>query len=259
MTRTKEQLIAEIINLAPENVSITLLQKKSIAELEDILREALDEEQSVREDHLLRQQAQTAAAKTILDMNNKRVHEESERKQLPIDRALFSQAARDSGQFSDCDSNFKLVRERLGAGFRADVLVALATSGTIMLAPPSQEEVNQWRQDKIARYESWKKTEATTEQLRQVAKVENEVRAEQQKLSAFERELQSGYLREVIQGGKAKLPATWNGQPLDPTFIRKASKEVLTQIIRKHGSTQLSARLHQITRVPDGSGGYYQF
>src|SRR5207253_563654 len=46
-----------------------------------------------------------------------------------------------------------------------------------------------------------------------------------------------------------KLPDTWLGQPLDPSFIRKASPDTLRSIMRKHGRCQLDARLHQL--APD--------
>ena len=78
-------------------------------------------------------------------------------------------------------------------------------------------------------------------------------------MSAFERELSDGYYREVVTGGKKKMPSHWRGKPLDKIAIRQADKEGLRELVRLYGSAQVSARIHGVTRVPDGNGGQYHF
>lgn len=73
--------------------------------------------------------------------------------------------------------------------------------------------------------------------------------AAQQNLTPFESELARGFERDVLIAKMPPLPKTWLGQTLDGNFLRRASKETLKSIMRRHGASQITARLHSIKTV----------
>jgi len=177
----------------------------------------------------------------------------AKKQQLEQDRKTFAQAARESELWSDIDANFSLTRSVLGPGFTVyDVRQAVA-SAKLQLAQATFQEIQQWRNEAAQAHQDYLKN-ASSEELRAAARAESgqvkKTAAQQQ----FEFELLRGYERDVIQNGSSPLPRTWNGQMLDASFIKRCDKQTLAVMMRKHGSAQISARLHGIKRV-----GNYSF
>jgi len=174
-------------------------------------------------------------------------------KQEKQDRRTFADAAKTIRSFAPIEANFNLIRQTLGDGFSVhQIQQMLAVNGAI-LSPPTQHELNEWRREAAQAHQDYLKN-ASSEELRAAARAESTQVKKTAAQQQFEFELLKGYERDVIQNGSSPLPKTWNGQVLDASFIKRCDKQTLAVMMRKHGSAQISARLHGIKRV-----GNYSF
>jgi hypothetical protein len=170
--------------------------------------------------------------------------EQEQKQQLEQDKKTFAAAAREL-RLSLCDANFNLIRTTLGVGFTVQDIYDHPLIETVRATP---QELNQWEQERIHARNGYL-TNAHPQTLRTEAKQEAVANKQNHALTAFERELEAGLTREITNGGMSPLPEYWNGKRLDKDFIRRADKETLRQIMKKFGSSQLTARLHGITKI----------
>lgn len=251
----KSELIDNILEYGNHwgtNPDRKLLEQKSVSELQHVLLDAANRYRTEVEDQNIQIRAEAEAKKTIaqleLQESRRPEHEAKQRQQLESDKKTFASAARTLRSFGQTEANLNLIRQVIGSGFTvSDIRQALA-AGQISLSRATLQEIQQWAREDIDTRNEYLQT-ADTQTLRQEAKAEAAQNRQTAAQTAFERELEAGLTRDITIGGMPPLPATWNGEILDKNFIRKASTETLKTIMRKYGSAQLNARLHDITKV----------
>lgn len=258
---SKQDLIEQIKNLVPEqNLDLTLLENKTTQELEATLADAQQHALETAKDDHARAVGEKNANQIIFQLkqnhlNQQRYDQEAPQRaeQLKRSRVLFSLAAKKLEKFGDNTANFNLVVGILGPGFSEFQLQQLDWVA-VGLSAASPQELTNWRNEKVEERQHWLKHLASGSELREVARQEVANLRQQAKLSQFEQTLVQGYEREVIQQGLAKLPKHFQGQLLDANFIRTRSADQLRQLVRRFGSAQISARLHNINQIQTANG-----
>ncbi len=180
-----------------------------------------------------------------------------DRQQLAEDRETFRAFCRRTELCSDTEANFNLIHSTLGAGLsNLNLSVVQMPHGPVLLtddgeesqlSPPSVGERQQWAQERFeADQENLKQMAARgdVQGLRDRARRDREKNIWDQAQLHFEYSLLKTYGER--EQGMPELPPTWNGQPLTPEFIRKASPEVLKVMMRKHGRCQMERVLFQL-------------
>jgi len=175
---------------------------------------------------------------------------------LAQSRKAFSSAARKSKAFGDSEANFLYACSILGKNSFTEyeletAWLACAFQG---MSSPGAEELESWKQEKLAQENELLKADAVTpyqlqeqKEIRQRRFVDSRRSAVQEEL---ERQLVVGFQKEVTFGGKKfPLPYDYHGEKLDAQFIKRCSADVLRKLISIFGSSQISARLHNLTRA----------
>lgn len=242
---TKNELIAEIMQIAPENVDERILQSKTIQELEAILHQAtLAEIETLREQRI-RAQAEAAAARAIYQLNQHQAREPQRKAQaeaqLRQDRKTFEHAAKTLRSFAINEANFNVTRQTLGEGFSVHAIQQMLMAHGAMLSPPTQEELNQWERERIAARNEFL-LEADPETLSTAAKQEVEQKRIAMQQEQANREDEARKQRDESRG-YPPLPQMWNGTRLDSQFVRKCSRQTLTDLIKRFGSHQVTEAL----------------
>src|SRR5262249_24974706 len=234
---------------------ILILNSKSVEELELILGEVkLLALQKAKEDRL-QAEAEKAADRTIFHLKKYQAEEPARKAQEEKDRLIFSQTCKDL-EIGDNQANFGSIRSALGPDFTVFQMKQWAQSGAHGLSPASPSEQQQRREEKqqaqheeAIRRQNWLKHEASPSELREAAKQEALENRQQARLSRFEQELVKGYEREVVQQGLPPLPKFWRGKELNRQGIHSLRAEELRELVKRYGSTQISARLHGVKSV----------
>jgi hypothetical protein len=159
---------------------------------------------------------------------------------LAQDKKAFSDAARTLG-FSECDANFSLLRQALGDGNLTTYSVKQVIESGVSLAVPTQQELNEWEQERIERHNEFLRN-ADPETLRRLVRQEAEQNRQKAVQEQAAREDAARAERDRYQGYQP-IPDTFQGQPLDSQFIKKCSAETLKRLIKLFGSSQVTARL----------------
>jgi hypothetical protein len=180
--------------------------------------------------------------------------------QFRQDAETFYEFARKDKRISASHANFLLVYRTLGPGlpnlFRE--IVSLPNGPAILkedgseinLDPPNRAELAKWQNELFEEDQDRLKEMANTNDiasLRARAKRDHERNSSglDQARIQFEYSLLQSYSQRA-EYNLPPLPEKWNGIPLDPSFLRKASPDTLRAIMSKHGSAQMNARLHQL-------------
>ena len=167
--------------------------------------------------------------------------------------AIAAQAvtAQGLGDVGDFDSNFKVVREKLGTGFSAEDVIRVLTDGSITGLAPSTNaaELREQHRQKLVENHNQALLNATPQQLKAVIRQEAVEQHQTAVQAQFERELLAGYERDVVYGGKPPLPTELQGKPLGAHFIKTCSPDIQRRLAARYGSSQLTARAHGITKI----------
>jgi len=159
------------------------------------------------------------------------------------DRDVFAQAARANGNFGTHESNFKLLRDTLGAGFSEDQINQAIRSNAVRLAPPSQEQKDEW----AALAEDERKLRlmnATTSELKQEVSAGFEQRrtafkqAEANRVFAAKQEADKDM-------GYPPLPEFFKGRRVDQDFFvkMKCTREEWKFLAQKYGQANIEAKI----------------
>jgi hypothetical protein len=161
-------------------------------------------------------------------------------RQLEKDRKILEAAARANGNFGASDANLSLCRDILGAGFAEYHVIQAFRSGQLRLAPPSDDEREQWEAERLDQ-EKLRLLNASTPVLKQDVRAGYADRRAQAAQAEADRVLEQ---KKKFQHGQFKpLPREWNGQRFDAAFIRAASPQQIRKWRELFGSLQLDLRL----------------
>jgi hypothetical protein len=192
------------------------------------------------------------------DVLDPRKQAEARKQRLEQDRKTFDTVCR-KHLIGSTEANFRLLRDVLGDDLTEYSATQAITSGAAQLSPASVTEIQQWKQEAAQAQQDYFRNQATPDELRHSVRAESvQVRktaAQQQ----FEFELARGYERDVVIGKCLALPSHWNGQLLDASFIKRADPATLRLMVRKFGTSQISARLHGVRSVTSEKGVEYVF
>jgi len=168
-------------------------------------------------------------------------------------KGKFSQFCKLEG-FSETEGNFHAATSVLGRFFNESQLVQALRNGKLQLALATPEEqqalAEKHRQELRQREDNILRNGTDLEEQHRITerRFEQELRSTVRERQ--ERDLVIGYERECVHGPKEHpLPQTYLGQPLDPTFIRRTSPELLKKLVQRWGSAQVTARLLEIKRA----------
>jgi hypothetical protein len=184
----------------------------------------------------------------------------------PQDRAIFEQVARQTEKFSTCSANFSLIRTHCTPGFTEVQLQDAIESGAVLLAPPSQAEIQQWHAEEAERLapivtdaqRNWSDNAYGRNQMLQKVRalpldnLRERVRVieENRRLASMSPE----DLKKVAAGQRVEqrtqvVQQSFGHRPLpadiDAQAIVKASKHQLRDMVRLYGSEQINDRLRQ--------------
>jgi hypothetical protein len=165
--------------------------------------------------------------------------------------AVQAVTAQGLGDIGDYDSNFKVVREKLGTGFSAEDVIRVLTDGSITGLAPSTNaaELREQHRQKLVEDRNQALSNATPQQLKAAIRQEAVEQHQTAVQSQFERELLAGYERDVVYGGKPALPNEFQGKPLNAHFIKTCSPDIQRRLAARYGSSQLTARAHGIRKI----------
>lgn len=166
-------------------------------------------------------------------------------------RNRFSAAANSIRQFSDCDANFYEVTNLLGNNFTPDDIVNAYNTGQLPgMVTATASEQTRWNEKFQQDRQDWMKSEATPQQLSQIAKQE----LQQSRLSAAEQQfVRTLEVEYQAQRHLPELPAMFHGQPMSSKLLKTLNAEDLRFLSRRHGSFRLSATLYNFRRQSDGT------
>ena len=196
------------------------------------------------------------------DFETKKELQQQAQEQEKLDDQTWYEFCRDTEMCSPKDANKNVAISVLGRPLGRhqlqtsvvqlpDGVVVISEDGhTHYLISISTTESEQFQQEKEElRKEHLRELSRTNNigELRRIAAQEHTQNAK----TSYQLQFEYGLLKSWGERESTfpKLPDTWLGQPLDPSFIRKASPDTLRSIMRKHGRCQLDARLHQL--APD--------
>jgi hypothetical protein len=174
---------------------------------------------------------------------------------LTESRKVFSEGVRQIKEFGDNEANFRFVCSVLGNSFSAYQLDQAYLAGALKgLAPVGSGELAQWAQERVAQENEFLKADAVTPSQVQQQKEIRQRRFVETRRTAFQEELERrlvlGYERDVVYGNKKHpLPFDWNGQRLDPAFIKRCDLQTMKILIARFGDAQLTARLQGVTHA----------
>jgi hypothetical protein len=174
---------------------------------------------------------------------------------LAQSRKAFGQTARRLKAFGFNEANFQATLAILGNSFNEYQVEQLWLAGALRhLSSASAEELESWKQEKLAQENELLKADAVTPYQLQEQKEIRQRRFTDSRRSAvqeeLERQLVVGFQKEVTFGGKKfPMPYDYHGEKLDAQFIKRCSADVLRKLISIFGSSQISARLHNLTRA----------
>lgn len=168
-------------------------------------------------------------------------------------RKIFSEAAR-YFKLSDSEANFRQACSVLGNSFNRIQFKQAMDIQALQLIPASAEELEQYRQKQIAEENKILRRVATSSyEIQRQREIAERRRIETRRTTAQERleyDVVVGFEKECVYGPKSSpLPANWNNQKLDSSFIKKSSKETLKALISRFGSAQVTARLVGLTHA----------
>jgi len=199
----------------------------------------------------IRLQAERAADLTLAQYERWKEKEPERQAQLAKDRQTFIDASNTLRSFSVNEANFNLIRSTLGEGFTVYGISQGLLSNALILVPPTQEQINAWaEQDREAHNQ--RLLSASPTELRQAVRSESESRRVQ---TAQEAQAEIDRVHQARDAAKKfpPLPETRNGQKLDSSYIKKASREELRFLIQRFGETQVTNRLRGIDSAqPNG-------
>src|SRR5437879_3570941 len=191
------------------------------------------------------------------DFETKKELQQQAQEQEKLDDQTWYEFCRDTEMCSPKDANKNVAISVLGRPLGRhqlqtsvvqlpDGVVVISEDGhTHYLISISTTESEQFQQEKEElRKEHLRELSRTNNigELRRIAAQEHTQNAK----TSYQLQFEYGLLKSWGERESTfpKLPDTWLGQPLDPSFIRKASPDTLRSIMRKHGRCQLDARLH---------------
>jgi hypothetical protein len=241
----KDKLVQQILEIAPEHADEHVLQTETVSELEQIYRQAVLAEIETLREQRIRAQAEAAAARAIYQLNQHQAREPQRKAQaearLKEDRKTFEDAAKTLHSFGINEANFNVTRQTLGEGFSVQAIQEMLIANGAIVSPPTQEELNQWEQERIAARNEFL-LEADPGTLRTAAKQEVEQKRVAMQQEQARREDEARKQRDEARG-YPPLPQVWNNALLDSHFIRKCSTETLKDLIRRFGAHQVTGAL----------------
>jgi hypothetical protein len=198
---------------------------------------------------------------------SKEERQQQEQESLKADAEKFYSWARTTKRISTTHANFLLCREKLGPGLRnlEDYVVDSPQPWLITdddsfpeLTPPSKEELHKWETELFEEDQSRLREMARSGDIASLrARAKREALGQrpygvptpaQDAQTNFEYSVLKAY-SDRAEFNFPPLPDRWiDGQTLDASFIRKASVELMKQLVGKFGFCQLNARLHQLPK-----------
>ncbi len=170
---------------------------------------------------------------------------QAEAAQAEKDREIFNAFARSHG-FSEVEANYLLAKSVLGDGLDRYTLAQAVQSNALQLAPASQEDLAQFRQDAAEERQDFLINRATPLELRQAARYESEQLRGQQQHAA--RQVQ---IREQKEAGVGYPPLpneAQDGQAIDRMFLLRLPKELYARFCSKYGFAAITARLNGVVK-----------
>jgi len=227
-------------------------QPQLSAEVEQAIKsiQALQE----TEERLLRAKAERAVAFEVFKIQQQQANapqREAERKQREAKaRQLFPEVCR-KNRVAQIEANFNIL-------FQADLLnneyeaTQAITSNAVSLVPASPERITAWQEAENAKAveqynaDLLRLAEKNLDQLRARVRQEAEQTRVGNAQAEADRQLEASRQRDANIGGFPPLPDTWQGRPLDATFIRTCDVATHKLLAKRFGNAQLTARLRGV-------------
>lgn len=152
-----------------------------------------------------------------------------ESRELEQDKATFEKVRREHN-LSGCKANFDLWRASHSLG-------GMVSANAEELSEYQQERIDQHNQVLL---------NAPLSKLRATVRIEGESRQQADHKNASDEQLRSAKERDGYLGFPA-LPNEYNGQKLNAVFLRACSAETLKFLSKKFGSSQVTARLRDLS------------
>lgn len=224
-------------------------------QLEQMSKQELEEAHRViqlqaREEQLLEIQADRAAAAAMHQYHAQKAREPQrkaeEKAQLEADRKTFGDAAKTLRNFGVTEANFDVCRRTLGAGFSIYQIQQMVTANGATLAPPTQEELNEWDREAIEAH-NLRLLGADIPTLRKLTREAGARLAAEpppaamdqvQKVRAAEKS-QNNQLQQLLPDSRFK------GEIIDLELVRQLDGDSLKKLIRIYGADAITARIRE--------------
>jgi hypothetical protein len=188
------------------------------------------------------------AAKTLPGLARQKVKRVPTAANLKQDEETLQEFCRTS-RLEPSTAALNLLRQEFGAGFDSAQIDQASQSGLIGLNPASDEHILQWTRAAQEERQDYLVNQASPGELRQVARAEAEQRRIQAQREEAERQIAA---REQIDAayGFPPLPEfNQHGEKIDAAYLNRISNtnlQLFKNLLRKHGSANLTARLRGI-------------
>lgn len=160
---------------------------------------------------------------------------------LAVDKATLENFCRTNRLQYPGESALRILRDTYGGNLGGWAIQDAIDRRLITVNAENDPQIlAQWdHEDKVQRAYHLKEF-ASPSELRQQARAEFAATAQAKAQAEFQ---ETQKISAQLQSGYPPLPETWNGKLLDAQFIKKADKDTLRAMIRKHGSASVTARL----------------
>jgi len=167
-------------------------------------------------------------------------------KQKAKDLETLREAAKANGNFGASEANLSLVRDALGAGFTEYQINQAIRSNAVRLAPPSEEERQQWAAE-AQEQEQQRLRNLNTRELKTEVSAGFEQRRAQAAQAEADRVLKAKEEADQLAGGYPELPEFFKGHRVDRAFfVKKCSREELKFLVQKFGAANVEKRIRGI-------------
>ncbi|MGA2814357.1 MAG: hypothetical protein ABSG16_23410 [Candidatus Acidiferrum sp.] len=233
-------------NTASEASTMQYFATKTVPELEQLWTKALDDAEKLAEAKLeahIQASADLAAQDFQIRIKQEALSRPKIEAQEKADRETFLEGARRYKSYSTCDANWNLVRASLRPGFTVYDLATVAS--VLNLVPPSDVEQEQYAQEAIKAHNDYLKN-ASPEELRRIIRQQ----ADERRAAALQTHVQQQDAAREAREANAGFPpipqVAADGTVLDSAYFIRLSNtnlDLYKQFMRKHGSSNLTARL----------------
>ena len=161
---------------------------------------------------------------------------------LESDKRALQDAARVLRSFSPSEAALNVLRRTLGEGNLSVYSIKSAIdSNAAQLYPPSQQELDQWREEDVQRHNEYLRN-ADPMTLRRLTREAGKVAFQRQQQEQIAQTVEAQKQIDATRGYEP-LPEYFRGSILDSTAIKKLQTEDLKYLIRRYGASQVTERL----------------